>query len=67
MKVAIQDPGGVSSAEDDRPDLEGGKRTTATEDCLGLTELKRNRIKLKGGGQVRHKKVKRGGFTNREW
>ena len=49
MKVAIQDPGGVSSAEDDRPDLEGGKRTTATEDCLGLTELKRNRIKLKGG------------------
>ena len=51
MKVAIQDPGGVSSAEDDRPDLEGGKRTTATEDCLGLTELKRNRIKLKGGGR----------------
>ena len=49
MKVAIQDPGGVSSAEDDRPDLDGGKRTTATEDCLGLTELKRNRIKLKGG------------------
>ena len=54
MEVAIHDPNRVSSPEDNGPDLAKGVNGTIRIDGgRGPTELKRHRIKLGHGGQMR--------------
>ena len=52
MEVPVYDPNRVSSPKDDSPNLGINGKIKADEDSVGLTELKRHRIKLRHVSQM---------------